>query len=256
MSYAVCCVPVAPVRIVPDHRSEMVSQLLFGERCIITVTEKDGWIKIVNQLDAYTGWCRRSHFQEIDDSTYYAEGTRRTAGWVSEIDFNGHMMQVPFGSSLTDMKNGHAAWRKNTVYYSGEVWDPATAKHDAKTIKQIAYTFLNTSYLWGGRSVFGTDCSGFTQSVYAALNIALLRDAEQQAAQGEPVDFLQQAHCGDLAFFDDEAGNIIHAGLLLNTSEIIHASGKVKVDKIDSQGIVDSETGQRIQKLRIIKRYL
>jgi len=256
MSYAVCCVPVAPVRIEPDHRSEMTSQLLFGECCIITVTEKDGWIKIVNQADAYTGWCRQSHFQEIDDTQYYAEGTKLTADWVNEIDFNGHMMQVPFGSSLKGMKNGHASWRKNTIHYSGNVWDPVEAKHDAKTIRQLAYKFLNTSYLWGGRSVFGTDCSGFTQSVYAALHIALLRDARQQAEQGELVGFLQQAHCGDLAFFDDDAGDIIHVGILLNAGEIIHASGKVRIDKIDNQGIIDSDTHQRTQKLRIIKRYV
>jgi cell wall-associated NlpC family hydrolase len=154
------------------------------------------------------------------------------------------------------MKNGHATWRKNTIHYSGTVWDPAAAKHDAKTIRQLAFKFLNSSYLWGGRSVFGTDCSGFTQAVYAALNVALLRDARQQATQGELVGFLQQAHCGDLAFFDDDEGNIIHVGILLNATEIIHASGKVRIDKIDSQGIVDSDTGERTQKLRIIKRYV
>ena len=256
MSYAVCCVPLAPVRIAPDHRSEMTSQLLFGECCIITVAEKDGWIKIVNQFDAYTGWCRRSHFEEIDETLYYSQGSGLTAGWENEIDYNGHPMHIPFGSSLTGMQNGHAGWRKNTLHYTGKVWDPLTAKHDAKTIKQLAYTFLNTTYLWGGRSVFGTDCSGFTQSVYKAVNIPLLRDAQQQATQGELVGFLQEARCGDLAFFDDDEGNIIHTGILLNDAEIIHAVGKVRIDKIDNAGIIDADTGQRLQRLRIIKRYL
>ena len=256
MSYAVCCVPVAPIRIVPDHRSEMVSQLLFGECCIITIIEKNGWIKIVNKADAYTGWCRLSHFQEIDETQYYTEENNFTADWVNEVDYNGHMMWVPFGSSLTNMKNGNVFWRKNTVHYSGNVWNPSIAKKDAKTIKQLAFKFLNTTYLWGGRSVFGIDCSGFSQMVYKFLNIHLLRDAQQQATQGELVGFLQQAHCGDLAFFDDEEGCIIHVGMLLNTHEIIHAAGKVRIDKIDNEGIIDSETGQRTQKLRIIKRYV
>jgi len=255
MSYAVCCVPVAPVRIDPDHRAEMVSQLLFGECCIITVVETNGWIKIVNKTDAYTGWCRQSHFQEIDDTQYYFEKEDLTADWVNEIDYNGHPMWVPFGSSLTAMKNGKAFWRKNTVHYKGKTWSPASSKRDAKTVKQLAFKFLNTSYLWGGRSVFGVDCSGFTQSVFRFLNIPLLRDAQQQVTQGELVGFLQQAHCGDLAFFDDEEGRIIHVGILLNANEIIHAADKVRVDKIDSQGIVHADTGIRTQRLRIIKRY-
>lgn len=256
MSYAVCCVSVAPVRIEPDHRSEMVSQLLFGECCIITIVEKNGWVKVVNKLDAYTGWCRLSHFQEIDDTQYYTEENNLTADWVNEVDYNGHIMHVPFGSSLTAMKNGHVNWRKNTVHYSGKVWEPAKAKHDAKTIKQLAFKFLNSTYLWGGKSVFGIDCSGFTQSVYKFLNVHLLRDAQQQATQGELVGFLQEAHCGDLAFFDDEEGRIIHVGILLNGFEIIHAADKVRIDKIDNAGILQSDTGLRTQRLRIIKRYV
>jgi hypothetical protein len=256
MSYAVCCVPVAPMRVEPDHRTEMVSQLLFGECCIITVAEKNGWIKIVNKADAYTGWCRQSHFQEIDDSQYYTEENNITADWINEVDYNGHIMQVPLGSLLTAMKNGHVNWRKNTVHYKGLVWDTAKAKPDAKTIKQIAFKFLNSTYLWGGKSVFGIDCSGFTQSVYKFLNIHLLRDAQQQATQGELVGFLQQAHCGDLAFFDDDEGRIIHVGILLNAHEIIHAADKVRIDKIDNEGIINADTGLRTQRLRIIKRYV
>lgn len=256
MSYAVCCVPIAPVRLAPDHRSEMVSQLLFGECGIITIVEKNGWVKIVNKLDAYTGWCQQAHVEEIDDADYYTEDNNLTADWVSEIDYNGHLMRVPFGSSLTAMKNGKALWRKNTVHFTGQVWETAAIKPDAKIIKKLAFTFLNTSYLWGGRSVFGTDCSGFTQVLYKFLNIQLLRDAQQQATQGELVDFLEMARCGDLAFFDDEEGHIIHVGLLLNAGEIIHAAGKVRIDKIDHAGIINTDTGLRSQRLRIIKRYI
>ena len=123
------------------------------------------------------------------------------------------------------------------------------------TIREIAFKFLNTSYLWGGKSVFGIDCSGFSQSVFKFLNIQLLRDAQQQATQGELVAFLQEATCGDLAFFDNEAGHIIHIGILLSSHEIIHAAGKVRMDKIDNEGIVNTETGQRTQRLRFIKRF-
>lgn len=255
MSYSVCCVPVAPMRMEPDHKAEMVSQLLFGECAIITITGKNGWVKIVSKNDTYTGWCQQSHLQEIDEEHYNLVEQSLTADWANEIEYNGHPMYVPFGSSLTAMRNGNSLWRRSTVHFSGKVWDPAEAKKDAKTLKQIAYKFLNTSYLWGGRSVFGTDCSGFSQMVFRFLNIPLMRDASMQAAQGELISFIQQARCGDLAFFDDEQGNIIHVGILLNEHEIIHAAGKVRIDKVDSQGIVNTDTGLRTQQLRIIKRY-
>ncbi len=255
MSYAVCCVPVAPLRSEQDHKTEMVSQLLFGECCIITYSGKNGWCRVVNRLDAYTGWCQQSHLQEIEEESYYLPEAGLAADWMNEIDFNGHAMMIPFGSSLTALKNGKATWLKNALHYSGKVWDVNEARTDAKTIKKLAFTFLNTAYLWGGRSVFGTDCSGFTQMVYKFLKIPLHRDAQQQVTQGEIVGFLQQAHCGDLAFFDNEEGNIIHVGLLLNEHEIIHSAGKVHIDKIDNQGIVNAETGERSLRLRIIKRY-
>ena len=124
-----------------------------------------------------------------------------------------------------------------------------------KIIRQVAYKFLNTSYLWGGKSVFGIDCSGFTQMTYKFLNKHLPRNAWQQAEQGEVVNFLQQAHCGDLAFFDNVEGRITHVGIILNQHEIIHSSGKVRIDKIDNQGIVNAESNQQSHKLRIIKRY-
>lgn len=255
MSYAVCCVPVAPVRVNGNHKSEMISQFIFGECCIITFVEKDGWIKVVSKLDAYTGWCQQQHFQEIDEEHYNFKEEHLTANWVNEIDYNGHIMQVPLGSSLAAMQNGTAFWRKNVVHFSGKICNPAEEKITTKLVKQIAFMFLNTTYLWGGRSVFGVDCSGFTQLVFKFFGIALLRDAHQQITQGETVSFLQEARCGDLAFFDNEDGEIIHVGILLNQFEIIHASVKVRIDKIDNQGIINADNNSRTQKLRLIKRY-
>ena len=243
MNYAVCRIPVAPVRVEPDHRSEMISQILFGECCIVIIVEKDGWIKMESKPDGYTGWCTWSQFQEIDEAYYNVNDNNLAANWVNEIEYNSQLMHVPFGSLLRDI---------NTE----KIWLPANAKKDAGTIREVAFKFLNTGYLWGGKSVFGIDCSGFTQSVFKFLNIPLLRDAQQQATQGAHVGFLQEASCGDLAFFDNAAGQIIHVGILLSNHEIIHAAGKVRIDKIDHEGIVNAETGQRTQRLRIIKRFI
>ena len=129
-------------------------------------------------------------------------------------------------------------------------------KINAKLIKQVSYKFLNTTYLWGGKSVFGIDCSGLSQSVFKFLNVRLPRDAWQQAGQGEMVASLKQAACGDLAFFDQhDEGRITHVGILLNDHEIIHSSGKVRLDKIDDRGIINLESKQLTHRLRAIKRY-
>jgi cell wall-associated NlpC family hydrolase len=142
------------------------------------------------------------------------------------------------------------------VHYKGKAYDPSTAAIDARSVRQLTYKFLNIPYLWGGKTMFGLDCSGFTQTVFKFLNVPLLRDAYQQATQGEAVGFLEETKTGDLAFFDNEEGRITHVGILLNASEIIHASGKVRIDKIDHEGILQSETFQRTHHLRVIKRVL
>jgi hypothetical protein len=255
MQYAVCCVPVSPLRVTPSHKSEMVSQQLFGEKSVVIEDGIDNWIKIKLKYDGYEGWVQLSHLAEIDEEHYTKVDKGLTANWVNEVDYNGHRMFVPMGSSLSAFQNGKAFWRKNSVSFKGEIWNPEEIKITAKLIRQIAYRFLNSSYLWGGKSVYGIDCSGFAQMTYKFLNVHLPRDAWQQAESGKVVNFLKESHCGDLVFFDNELGNIIHVGILLNDHEIIHASGKVRIDKIDTEGILNLETKQRTHKLRIIKRY-
>lgn len=255
MRYVVCCVPVSPLRAESSHRSEMVSQQLFGEKSTIVETGADNWVKISLKYDKYEGWVQQSHLAEIDELHFLKTDKDLTADWINEVDYNGHIMYVPMGSSLSGFKNGKAFWRKNSVHFKGNVWDPEEIKISQKIIKQIAFKFLNTSYLWGGKSVFGIDCSGYAQMTYKFLNSHLPRDTWQQAEKGEVVNFLQEARCGDLAFFDNNEGRITHVGILLSGDEIIHASGKVRIDKIDTQGILNLETKERTHKLRIIKRY-
>ena len=255
MKYAGCCVPVSALRKEPSHRSEMVSQLLFGECCMLLEYGKDNWIKVKCRYDDYEGWCQLSHVVEIDEENYLQADKELTDEWVNEVDYNGHQMYVPMGSSLTSLTHGRAFWRKNLVKYSGKVWKPVVVKINQKIIKQIAYKFLNTAYLWGGKSVFGIDCSGFAQMVYKFLNVPLPRDAWQQAVKGDTVTSLKDVICGDLAFFDNEEGKITHVGIMLNPQEIIHASGKVRIDPIDSKGIINCDTGKRTHNLRLIKRY-
>jgi hypothetical protein len=252
MSFAVCVSPVSPLRREPSHRSEMVSQLLFGESCMIMEKETGHWVKIKCNYDGYEGWCQDMHVKEMAEEDYPQVISSFTGGIINEISYNGEPMQLPFGCPLIADENEGSQFK---MVYSGVSREASSGVIDEATIRSIAFLFLNTGYLWGGKSIFGIDCSGFTQTVFRQLSIPLLRDAYQQATQGEDVGFLQEAQCGDLAFFDNAEGRITHVGILLNEQDIIHSSGKVRIDKIDGQGIINSETGERTHNLRTIKRY-
>ena len=254
MQYAICCVPVSPLKKEPFHNVEMISQQLFGERC--TVLEMiPGWIKTRCKYDNYEGWSQAGHLVEINEDQFAILYKKLASGRINEVIYNGEKMFVPFGSSLATFKKDNAVWNNIFINYRGKKYNPPREKINKKNIKWISGKYLNTSYLWGGKSIFGIDCSGFTQSVYKFLNIYLPRDSWQQAELGDTVDLLHNANCGDLCFFDNEEGKITHVGVLLNNHEIIHSSGKVRIDKIDNEGIINSDTGVRTHKIKMIKRY-
>ncbi|MEO6404482.1 MAG: NlpC/P60 family protein [Ferruginibacter sp.] len=240
MIYVQCVLPVAPIRKIADHRSEMTSQFLFGETAEIMEENAEGWAYIKCTWDGYYGWVRLNQFAK---SGRLAKAEEYATDWVNEIIHNKNKMMVPFGSSL----------------YAGNLpralpISQGNIKED--DFKKIAFTFLNTAYCWGGRSVFGIDCSGFAQLVFKLAAISLFRDAHMQAQQGTLIDALHKSTCGDLAFFDEPPGIISHVGILLSPTEIIHASGQVRIDSIDTNGIIHSTTGQRTHKLYSIKRII
>lgn len=255
MNYAVCVVPVCPVRAESSHRSEMVSQLLFGESGEVLETTTD-FVRVRCTHDQYEGWCQRSQLVLMDQLPAVNGSAVYINDHTDQVTINGVPALIPMGAPViapanTDFRIGH--YRIN--YLVGSPWDALSATYSASAIQARAERLLNTPYLWGGRSVFGIDCSGFTQLVFRFFHYTLRRDAWMQAEQGSPVNNLQEARCGDLAFFDNEQGKITHVGLLLNDKEIIHSSGKVRKDTIDAQGIINSDTGDRTHRLKLIRRY-
>ena len=247
----ICLVPVAPLRSEPSHRSEMVSQLLFGELCEPLETNGD-FVKVKMHYDNYEGWCQSAQLTNCDHSE---QSKNVLAGeWSNSILINGTAAMIPFGSSISFLQETKTCVKDVTIEYSGAFILPTEYARTEESIKRVTDKFLNTPYLWGGRSVFGTDCSGFTQLVFKCFNIYLHRDAAHQATQGEAIGFLQEAQPGDLAFFDNSEGKIMHVGILLNAHTIIHSSGKVRIDSIDNIGIVNSDNGKRTHQLRVVKR--
>lgn len=250
MTYVACITATAPLRAEASHRSEMVSQLLFGEFARVLETTKD-FVKLVTLYDNYEGWCQTSQLTPVD-----GENTSTAiAGYSDNRDYAAILNNtaVPFSiGTPVYPADVNYSWGDYTISYTHGY--QAVRPFSEKWVKQFSLPYLNVPYLWGGRSSFGIDCSGFTQQVLKMMGIKLLRDASQQATQGEVVGFLQEARCGDLAFFDNEEGRITHVGIMLNSAEIIHASGRVRIDRIDNQGIVNSDTGLRTHNLRVIKR--
>lgn len=255
MPFVVCCVPVSPMRAESSHKSEMISQLLLGEGGEL-LDEAEYFVKLRSRHDGYEGWCQRSQVAIMDELPGQADHQLYVGDWTDKVLINGVAAWVPMGTPiLAPAQEVIQVGPYRLQYATGSAWQAGRVAPTPGAVFARAERLLNTPYLWGGRSVFGIDCSGFCQIVYRFFNIALLRDAYLQATQGESVGFLQEVQGGELAFFDNAEGRITHVGILMNESQIIHASGKVRIDRIDNAGIINTDTGQRTHQLRIIKKF-
>ncbi|WP_407402009.1 NlpC/P60 family protein [Chryseobacterium sp.] len=238
MNKGVCIVTVAPVRAENSDKAEIVTEILFGESADILEVIKN-WTKIKMHYDGYEGWMDTKQIKQVTDE-YLAN---RKVTVITE-DFSSVMTND--GKTLLSM--------------GSEVEYPAVASrrsHDLReSIVLAAKEFLNVPYLWGGKSFFAVDCSGFTQLVYKIHDIKIPRDTYQQAEEGEALSFVEESRPGDLAFFENSDGKIIHVGIMLDNQKIIHASGKVRIDTLDSTGIFNKELNKHTHKLRVIKSIL
>ncbi len=256
MLYGICNLSIVPLRIEPSDSSEMVSQLLFGEHFKILEVRKK-WSKIRISFDNYEGWVDNKQIEHITEETYVSLENAETTLTTELIDFatddNQHFITIPIGSSLPFYRKKNLQINTTNFGYDGTV---ISKKQPKEAIIETAFKFLNAPYLWGGKTPFGIDCSGFTQMVYKLCGYKLLRDATQQATQGEVLSFIEESEPGDLAFFDNDEGVITHVGIIMKDNYIIHAHGKVRVDRIDHSGIFNIDTHKHTHKLRVIKKII
>lgn len=250
-------ISIVPVRAEASDKSGLVTQLLFGDHYTITgVSENEKWLRIQIHFDQYEGWidCKQHHhisteyFNQINNSDY-----KISTDITSTILFNKHQTNIVMGSILPIATN-EIFKVEEQLAFNGEA-KSLSSKRDIEFLKQIAKRYLNSPYLWGGRSPFGIDCSGFTQIVFRICGYTLPRDASQQEKKGEEISFEKRVE-GDLAFFRNEEGRIVHVGIVLENDEIIHASGKVRTDRLSNEGIVNSETHQITHIFHSIKRII
>ena len=252
--FGICNLAIIPVRAEPSDRSEIVSQVLFGEHFEV-VEELKQWRRIKLQYDGYEGWVDSKQFQVSTEAAYNTLSNEAIVLNADLIDYisapNNTLIPIPLGASLSFLNHSDI----NIAHFEFE-GAKTSGKQDKNKLINTAFLYLNAPYLWGGKTPFGIDCSGFTQMVYKLNGYHLKRDASQQAFQGEPLSFIEESEPGDLAFFDNDEGNIIHVGIIMENNYIIHASGKVRIDRIDHLGIYNAETNRHTHKLRVIKKII
>jgi len=251
MQFGISILSIIPIRELPTDTSEMTTQLIFGEHYKI-VEQRKKWSRIKIAHDKYTGWISNNQIHIIDQEEYdklEKEVATLTTDILDIIEGESNQ-PIVIGSVLPTYKSDHAIIKNKMYKFLGKKTQGFSEK---KHLINNALIFLNAPYLWGGRTPFGIDCSGFTQIVYRLQGINIPRDAHQQAEVGNTLSFIEESQEGDLAFFDDSEGEITHVGIIMNNNNIIHASGKVRIDKLDQQGIFNIEKKIHTHKLRIIK---
>ncbi|PHS60686.1 MAG: hydrolase Nlp/P60 [Flavobacterium sp.] len=249
MNYGLCNLSIVPLRSKPSDTSEMISQVLYGDLFeIIETTKKWSFIRL--EFDDYEGWIDNKQMLPISETDFHTLQNLPKKYATNLVDIittsKNELLPISLGSNVTV-----SDFLKHT--FEGEIISEIQAK--GKLI-ETALTYLNSPYLWGGKTPFGIDCSGFTQMAYKINGYKLLRDASLQASQGEVLSFIEESEPGDLAFFDNEEGNITHVGIIMENNLIIHASGKVRIDQLDHSGIFNLDTKKHTHKLRVIKRII
>ena len=249
MQYGICNLGSVPIRLEASDKSELVTQALYGDFFKV-LEQRKKWSRIRFAFDKYEGWIDNKQYLEINKEAY--EELKDSTICLSKdlveyvSDESDGLYPIPLGSDLNGIALLNHQFDGNTL----------TEKSPKTNIINTAFLYLNAPYLWGGKTPFGIDCSGFTQMVYKLNGYKLLRDASQQATQGVALSFIEESEPGDLAFFDNSEGDIIHVGIIMADNHIIHAHGKVRIDRLDHSGIYNAEKNMHTHRLRVIKKII
>lgn len=282
---------VVPVRTEASETSEQITQMLFGEICTIE-EQKTRWIRVKLALDGQIGWVDAKMIASLSTDEYksYSAALKATAYVAFPMAYavsenNGQTIPLTAGTRLTNYHNGHfevlgVGFRID----AGMVLTKPLEMTQPNLLQSVRF-FLNVPYLWGGKNALGMDCSGFTQTILSLFGHKIPRNASEQVTQGRLISRLSSSKAGDLAFFChyEEAAaqeitsnlkeqqstetnaiarqKITHVGILIDSERIIHCSGRVKIEKIDTTGIFSVEQsdtahpdGQYTHRLLSIRR--
>jgi len=256
MKFGFAKLSIIPVRAEAREQSEMVSQIIHGE--IFTVlAEKKNWLQIQIETDDYEGWIDKNMFFEISESQFkLIQHSPKTVNksLICSLSSETEQIHLTRGCTFYSVEN-QQAWISDQSYKI-ENLETVSGENLRTEMIETAKSYLSSPYLWGGKTPFGIDCSGFSQIVYKICGLAIPRDASQQVNLGYSRNFIDEAEPGDLAFFDNEEGKVTHVGIILEGRKIIHASGSVRIDSIDHQGIYNKDQKKYTHKLRVIQNII
>ncbi|SDE80249.1 SH3 domain-containing protein [Pricia antarctica] len=250
MQFGICPLSIVSVRSSADDTSEMVSQVLYGEHFKVLECRKF-WSKIRIAFDGCEGWMSNHQIkfieQDIFNTLEKAKNPLYSNDLVSFVETEESiLLPILLGSSSQNASLLSHKFDGNHL--------PRNSKK--ANLVQTALLFLNAPYLWGGKTPFGIDASGFTQMVYKINGCRLLRKVQEQSEQGSPLSFIEESEAGDLVFFDNNEGEIHHVGLIMDNNYVIHVDGKVRIDRLDHTGIFNAEDGKYTYQLRVIKKLI
>lgn len=244
LDHGVCRLSIVPVRATPSDKAEQVTQLLFGDHYEVLETDLKGqWLHIRVNFDGYEGWIDRKQHHAISNEYFQYNNKAEfkiTTDLTASLLYN-KSPQIILMGSIIPISSSELFKMEEQFAFNGEAKNLGQ-KREYEFLKSIAMKYVNAPYLWGGKTPFGIDCSGFVQMVFRICGYKLLRDTWQQAGQGKSVSNFGESRPGDVAFFKKDTEKIDHVGVLLEDDRIIHSSGKVRIDHLDEEGILNTET--------------